>query len=142
MKGSTEKRFKCDFKGCTRGFNERYHLNVHMTSHSDERPFPCLFKGCGKFFKTKRAVKTHLPSHSDERPYKCKVKGCPHDFKYNRNLARHFETVHINKKKHKHLKAERELDFNAKQALKLYKKAKTMKKTENRKIITLPEWNF
>jgi uncharacterized Zn-finger protein len=56
-------KFKCNL--CSKSFNMRNNLNVHMRSHTKERPYECPHSKCGKLFATKGNMKKHKDYHCD-----------------------------------------------------------------------------
>ncbi|KAF2110051.1 hypothetical protein BDV96DRAFT_584232 [Lophiotrema nucula] len=95
-----EKKFVCDFNGCTQRFNRPSHLETHMRSHTGDRPFKCPLQGCGKTYNRKDHLDRHVKSeHEKRRDHPCGYEGCGKAFFDAKLLKQHVEHIHENKKK-------------------------------------------
>ncbi|KAJ9596020.1 hypothetical protein L9F63_012753, partial [Diploptera punctata] len=75
--------FKCSI--CSKTFNRKDHLNIHLRSHNNYKPFTCSF--CSKSFTGKSNLNVHLRLHNNERPFKCSL--CSKSFADKSNLNVH-----------------------------------------------------
>jgi uncharacterized Zn-finger protein len=105
---SSEKPFKCDWKGCEQQFKLRNHLGIyqiffnatfysncaiiifiwiiwlielHKLLHSGEMPFRCEWPGCQMKFLRKTALKVHSSSHLGLKTFGCDWPECGHMFR-------------------------------------------------------------
>eukprot|EP00703_Trepomonas_sp_PC1_P002668 JAP93938.1 Zinc finger, C2H2 type domain-containing protein [Trepomonas sp. PC1] len=73
---------------CNKSFNQRYHLQTHMASHTGNKPFTCVV--CQKSFARKDVLGVHMKVHSDVKEFQCDV--CLARFKQKYHLTRHMNT--------------------------------------------------
>lgn len=66
-----QKAFKC--LKCSKEFEDRHRLILHVRIHTGERPFSCDF--CGKTFIQNSSRILHMSVHTGENPYLCKQCG-------------------------------------------------------------------
>ncbi|KAL0840998.1 hypothetical protein ABMA28_014775 [Loxostege sticticalis] len=62
-----EKTHLCQF--CSKSFFKKYHLQVHLRSHTKEKPYSC--KQCGKSFSSSTILNNHVLTHSEEKTIRC-----------------------------------------------------------------------
>ncbi|KAF3030333.1 hypothetical protein E8E12_000822 [Didymella heteroderae] len=89
------KRCKCNIPGCTKGFQSKAHLQIHVRSHTGAKPFICRASSCGQRFSQLGNLKTHERRHTGERPYSCDI--CGKTFAQRGNVRAH-KIVHQNTK--------------------------------------------
>lgn len=70
---------------CSKAFNKKSRLDIHMRIHNEVRPFEC--STCGKKFHTNGNLRKHLVTHTGDRPHKCHL--CDKTFSQMTNLRLH-----------------------------------------------------
>lgn len=86
------KEFPCTYEGCTKTYNQKSRLDIHLRTHEGFKPFKCDVPGCNKTFNENGNLRTHMRSHSGSKPYKCIEIGCSSSFKFSINLKYHLKT--------------------------------------------------
>ncbi|KAJ2557697.1 hypothetical protein EV175_001194 [Coemansia sp. RSA 1933] len=61
-----ERKYVCDWNGCTQAFDRVEHLNRHMRRHTGEKPYCCLVARCSKLFSRFDNMMQHVGIHSLE----------------------------------------------------------------------------
>ncbi|KAJ2398767.1 hypothetical protein GGI23_003049 [Coemansia sp. RSA 2559] len=61
-----ERKYVCDWHGCTQAFDRVEHLNRHMRRHTGEKPYCCLVARCSKLFSRFDNMMQHVGIHSLE----------------------------------------------------------------------------
>lgn len=87
MKHSSERRFPCEFEGCTFAFKYRSSLITHQRMHTQEKPYLCA--ECGYAASTKYSLTKHIRLHTGEKPFKCNFPNCQYSCRLSTHLSRH-----------------------------------------------------
>jgi len=97
----TERRFKCEHKGCEKSFVYQAHLRFHTQhAHMGYCPYICDFEGCGRCFYSENHLIVHLRAHSGVKPFVCPYDSCKKAFTTTGNLRNHIRT-HTGEKPYK-----------------------------------------
>ncbi|CAH1110963.1 unnamed protein product [Psylliodes chrysocephalus] len=88
---SKEKPFKCEL--CPKQFCRKRGLKIHLRIHSGNKPFKCEI--CSKLFNDKSNMRAHLKIHTKEKPFKCDI--CLKQFIYCSTLKTHLR-IHTGEK--------------------------------------------
>ncbi|XP_032514775.2 zinc finger protein 658B-like isoform X1 [Danaus plexippus] len=90
-KPRSERRFKCNYDGCTKTFNYIHHLKHHQLSHTNKKQHYCNV--CGKGFIQYHHFKAHRKVHSPETWLPCTIPGCskqfPDEYARKQHLMKH-----------------------------------------------------
>ncbi|KAF2637817.1 zinc finger protein-like protein OZF [Massarina eburnea CBS 473.64] len=89
------KRYQCHFGGCSKPFNQKTHLDIHIRAHTGHKPFLCKYNDCGRRFSQRGNLQTHQRRHTGERPYSCNL--CGKTFAQAGNVRAH-KAVHEKRK--------------------------------------------
>jgi len=86
------KKYKCNFVNCDKGFYRRYALKKHTTDvhNAKDKTFHC--EKCSKSFVNARMLNQHSRVHTGQKPYQCKT--CSKTFIEASNLSQH-KKVHM-----------------------------------------------
>jgi len=90
-----DKKYACDFPGCTKIYNKNYTLNRHKKKHWTTGLLPCGW--CNKQFVDLSSLSRHERSHSGIKPYPCPYrKTCGRAFQNSANRKQHVIKIHKN----------------------------------------------
>ncbi|KAJ1988913.1 hypothetical protein GGI25_005101 [Coemansia spiralis] len=59
-----ERKYVCDWHGCTQAFDRIEHLNRHKRRHTGEKPYCCLVARCSKLFSRFDNMMQHVGIHN------------------------------------------------------------------------------
>ncbi|KAL4235434.1 hypothetical protein ACF0H5_007070 [Mactra antiquata] len=85
---SSSKPFKCD--KCPSAFNQRIHLQKHMSKHTGIKPYKC--GECNYATVERSHLKVHIRIHTGEKPFKCTY--CEYATAQNSTLKIHLKRHH------------------------------------------------
>jgi C2H2-type zinc finger/Zinc finger, C2H2 type len=89
----SEAKFKCTFKGCSKGFTFNFLLAAHIRKvHDNIRQDECKF--CSKLFHDKKGLEKHISMVHERVQVKCPITECPRVFHRLDYCRRHIKNDH------------------------------------------------
>ena len=68
--------WNCPESSCSRVFQKRSQLKLHIFSHNGIKPFKCDKEGCNWSFPTIVRLQRHQKAHEGLKLFKCNLEGC------------------------------------------------------------------
>ena len=86
-----DKKFLCNWLGCTKRFKRSSHLKNHLRVHDGQKPFACDVKGCVATFSQSGNLKRHGVVHTKikEKKYVCNWPECGKRTRDGHGLIKH-----------------------------------------------------
>lgn len=64
-------KYKCVYPDCHREFRQMWILRDHMRTHCNQYKFTCNVNGCTKKYNTRSNLEVHLRKHAGIKPFQC-----------------------------------------------------------------------
>ncbi|XP_063300953.1 transcription factor IIIA [Pelobates fuscus] len=88
-------QYICSFQDCSKTYNKKWKLELHLCKHTGEKPFRCDHEGCEKAFASKYHLQRHMMTHTGEKNIKCDSEDCNIMFNSKANMKKHFNRAHV-----------------------------------------------
>jgi uncharacterized Zn-finger protein len=72
----TERKFICNFSGCTKKYFTENQLQQHEKTHRNQREHKCTFPGCSKSYFIQRGLRMHIALTHENFRESCPVQNC------------------------------------------------------------------